>query len=102
MSSHLRHCPKHRKPLPCSHCALIANTPTITAKPAPAPVGRPRKHADNAAKQAAHRVKKSIVETVVQTEESVASKGKLHGESSYDDDGLAKIQAKLTRLELYG
>jgi len=22
MSSHLRHCPKHKKPLPCSHCAL--------------------------------------------------------------------------------
>jgi hypothetical protein len=31
MSSHLRHCPKHRKPLPCAHCAL-------TAKPAPAAV----------------------------------------------------------------
>jgi len=31
MSSHLRHCPKHRKPLPCSHCALAA-------KPAQAPV----------------------------------------------------------------
>jgi hypothetical protein len=24
MSSHLRHCPKHRKPLPCAHCALTA------------------------------------------------------------------------------
>jgi len=31
MSSHLRHCPKHRKPLPCPHCAL-------TAKPAPVAV----------------------------------------------------------------
>jgi hypothetical protein len=30
MSNHLRHCPKHRKPLPCVHCAL-------TAKPAQAP-----------------------------------------------------------------
>src|SRR5882762_346281 len=30
MSSHLRHCPKHRKPLPCPHCALAA-------KPAQAP-----------------------------------------------------------------
>jgi hypothetical protein len=30
MSNHLRHCPKHRKPLPCSHCALAA-------KPARAP-----------------------------------------------------------------
>jgi len=24
MSSHLRHCPKHRKPLPCAHCVLAA------------------------------------------------------------------------------
>src|SRR5258708_22056093 len=30
MSNHLRYCPKHRKPLPCPHCAL-------TAKPAQAP-----------------------------------------------------------------
>lgn len=30
MSSHLRHCPKHRKPLPCSHCAL-ATKPVQTA-----------------------------------------------------------------------
>jgi hypothetical protein len=27
MSSHLRHCPKHRKPLPCAHCAVA--TPII-------------------------------------------------------------------------
>src|SRR5579863_8669703 len=26
MSSHLRHCPKHRKPLPCAHCALVAKS----------------------------------------------------------------------------
>jgi hypothetical protein len=31
MSGHLRHCPKHRKTLPCPHCALAA-------KPAPEPV----------------------------------------------------------------
>lgn len=30
MSNHLRHCPKHRKPLPCPHCA-------VTAKPAQVP-----------------------------------------------------------------
>jgi hypothetical protein len=30
MSNHLRHCPKHRKRLPCAHCAL-------TAKPTQAP-----------------------------------------------------------------
>lgn len=38
MSSHLRHCPKHRKPLPCPHCALIAKpvqapTSEIAAEP---------------------------------------------------------------------
>jgi hypothetical protein len=38
MSSHLRHCPKHRKPLPCAHCALtqkpaLAPTPEIAAEP---------------------------------------------------------------------
>ncbi len=34
MSSHLRHCPKHRKPLPCPHCALTAKStqaPSATA-----------------------------------------------------------------------
>lgn len=40
MSSHLRHCPKHRKPLPCSHCALMAKpalapTPEIVTEPRP-------------------------------------------------------------------
>ena len=31
MSSHLRHCPKHRKPLPCAHCALAAK-PVVSVK----------------------------------------------------------------------
>jgi hypothetical protein len=39
VSNHLRHCPKHRKPLPCPHCAWIAKpalvpTPEIVAEPA--------------------------------------------------------------------
>jgi len=34
MSTHFRHCPKHRKPLPCAHCALAV-------KPAPIPVSKP-------------------------------------------------------------
>ncbi len=32
MSNHLRHCPKHRKPLPCAHCAkavTIVQPPTL-------------------------------------------------------------------------
>jgi hypothetical protein len=29
MSAHLRHCPKHRKPLPCTHCALVAKPAQI-------------------------------------------------------------------------
>ncbi|SRR5258708_6367872 len=99
-----------RKPLARRAFSGLAGSPLAVAvevkpeptQPAPRKRGRPRKHADNARKQAAHRVKKSIAETVVQTEESAVSKGKLHGESSYDDDGLAKIEAKLTRLELYG
>jgi hypothetical protein len=36
MSSHLRHCPKHRKPLPCAHCALVvkpAQTPPVEVVP---------------------------------------------------------------------
>jgi|SRR5271157_812091 len=48
MSTHLRHCPKHRKPLPCPHCALIAAPvpelrPASTAEPAEitAPAPRP-------------------------------------------------------------
>lgn len=41
MSSHLRHCPKHRKPLPCPHCALTvksAQTAVALLEPEPAPV----------------------------------------------------------------
>ena len=29
MSKHLRHCPKHRKSLPCPHCAVIVQKPAI-------------------------------------------------------------------------
>src|SRR6266851_4519778 len=38
MSSHLRHCPKHRKPLPCAHCALAKPARVVsveTLEPAP-------------------------------------------------------------------
>src|SRR5437588_8393698 len=40
MSTHLRHCSKHRKPLPCSHCALTVKpaqvpAPEIVAESAP-------------------------------------------------------------------
>jgi hypothetical protein len=31
MSSHLRHCPKHRLKLPCAHCALAAKPATAVA-----------------------------------------------------------------------
>lgn len=54
MSNHLRHCPKHRKPLPCAHCALTVASPTpVVVTPEPVPVttteslkkrGRPAKH----------------------------------------------------------
>ena len=38
MSSHFRHCPKHRKPLPCPHCALVAKSaPVAVADPEPLP-----------------------------------------------------------------
>ena len=37
MSSHLRHCPKHRKPLPCAHCALTAKPAPETLEPASVP-----------------------------------------------------------------
>ena len=45
-----RHCPKHRKPLPCAHCALTATAPVITPlvgmprdEPGDVPVPVPRK-----------------------------------------------------------
>lgn len=57
MNSHLRHCPKHRKPLPCTHCALAAkpaqtavavlepeSVPVPVLTPAPKKRGRPAKH----------------------------------------------------------
>src|SRR5258708_36165164 len=31
MSNHLRHCPKHKKPLPCAHCALAAKPAQVPA-----------------------------------------------------------------------
>ena len=36
MSNHLRHCPKHRKPLPCAHCALVQK-PAVVETAAPDP-----------------------------------------------------------------
>ena len=76
--SHFRHCPKHRKPLPCVHCAMLAE-PKVTVNPTlkepvvepitePLPVveeplptptrmGRPRKHADDNARKRAHKQK---------------------------------------------
>jgi hypothetical protein len=33
MSSHLRHCPKHRKPQPCPHCAMIVAKPARIGPP---------------------------------------------------------------------
>src|SRR5436853_7093867 len=33
MSSHLRSCPKHRKPLPCAHCALAAKPVIVVMDP---------------------------------------------------------------------
>src|SRR6266581_154124 len=48
MSNHLRHCPKHRKPLPCAHCALAAEpaqAPAAVGVMEPEPKrGRPPKH----------------------------------------------------------
>ena len=41
MSNHLRHCPKHRRPLPCPHCALSskpAETTVAMLEPETAPV----------------------------------------------------------------
>jgi len=62
MSNHLRHCPKHRKPLPCAHCALTARPAqapppsiAIAAAPEQRGRGRPRKYEDDATKQAAYR-----------------------------------------------
>jgi hypothetical protein len=40
-STHLRHCPKHRKPNPCPHCALAV---AAIAAQAPAKCGRPYVH----------------------------------------------------------
>jgi|SRR5579859_2373217 len=39
MSGHLRHCPRHRKPLPCAHCALAAKPAVM--EPEEIPVVRP-------------------------------------------------------------
>ena len=39
MTNHLRYCPKHRKPLPCPHCAAVAAKPSpMEAHPELAPV----------------------------------------------------------------
>lgn len=38
-SNHLRHCPKHKKPLPCAHCALVKPKPL--ERPTPEPPAEP-------------------------------------------------------------
>lgn len=53
MSTHLRHCPKHHKPLPCSHCALITAATRVAAEPVKRGRGRPRKfQTDDARREA--------------------------------------------------
>lgn len=29
MSNHFRHCPRHKRPLPCPHCAMLPATPAV-------------------------------------------------------------------------
>jgi hypothetical protein len=75
MSSHLRHCPKHRKPLPCSHCVLTAKpvpvVPEIVAEPTVPPITiiPPRKADAKPAPRSA--ISPDIRKTI---EESLASK----------------------------
>lgn len=58
-SNHFRHCPKHRKPLPCPHCVAPEVSPV--AEPAPetvqlAPkIGRPKKYKDDNERKLAHK-----------------------------------------------
>jgi hypothetical protein len=37
MSNHLRHCPKHRKPLPCAHCELAQKSVQVAVMEPPKP-----------------------------------------------------------------
>ena len=88
-TTHLRHCPRHRKLLPCPHCVLTATAPVITPLvgmppdepgdvPAPRKGGRPalgdkpmtpaeRKTRERAMKAAkmADEVKRNIVATLM-------------------------------------
>jgi len=41
VSAHLRNCPKHRRPLPCSHCAMVQTAAPVVAEPIAVPVAAP-------------------------------------------------------------
>src|SRR6266480_3025797 len=59
MSTHLRHCPKHRKPLPCPHCALAASAVVAVAEPElKRGRGRPAKYQTDAERKAADTARK--------------------------------------------
>jgi len=73
-SNHLRHCPKHRKPLPCLHCALIAAS-AVVAEPEPVKRGRgaPKKYQTDAERKAAEAASKREKRAEAKANEIIAA-----------------------------
>ena len=112
-----RVCPKHGKPYPCGKCRIEnarkpAQTPPAAATvtvvqrvidaPPPKSGGRPRKHKDNAAKQAEYRRNKLLDATLEETNSQVESRGRLHGETLQPPEKVEQIVGAIERDEVFG
>lgn len=98
MSSHLRHCPKHRKPLPCAHCALVAKPSTNSEPAAVEPVkpkrGRPPK-GDRAMTDAERKREQRRSDSIADVLAIPDSRGRLHNERSGEADrrfGMSEME----------
>ena len=109
MSTHLRHCPKHRKLLPCSHCAMIAATPKpaerATGEPVKRSRGRPAKYgseedrkAADATRKRGERVVKKAEEIIAENPDQRGSQGELSG--GFDSETIARKADGYQKAEL--
>jgi hypothetical protein len=109
MSSHLRHCPKHRKPLPCAHCALVAKPASpVVAVIEPLPIlkrrGRPSKFGSAmtpAERKATSRANQKAREDDVERKKLVAELMKIYNRQQSDlvvDDEDSKATEERRRV----
>src|SRR5258708_33985908 len=111
-------CQKHNRPFVrgiCGPCRIESRHKPAQAPPTAATVvqrlvdappttksGRPRKHKDNATKQAEYRRNKLLDATLEEKDTQVNSRGRLHGETLQPPEKVEQIKAAIDRDEAFG